>query len=82
VVVGDPVASQYPADRRLDPLVTDARHLGEGNNLRSGVSVNEARDVLWTYNAVELWDLLVNQRGWSQRRFGRWIGQQLIGALL
>ena len=30
-----------------------------GGFLRAGVSKNEARDVLWTHNSVELWDLLV-----------------------
>jgi hypothetical protein len=46
------------------------------------VSVDEARDVLWTHNSVELWDLLVRQRGWTNARFGRWVGRQLIAALL
>jgi AcrR family transcriptional regulator len=67
---------------RLTGMTAFARHLHEGDHLRPGVSVNEARDVLWTYNSVELWDLLVNQRGWAYRRFGRWIGQQLIAALI
>jgi len=38
--------------------------------------------VLWTHNSVELWDLLVRQRGWTDDRFGAWVGQQLIAALL
>jgi len=33
--------------------------------LRNGVSTEEARDVLWVHNSVELWDLFVNQRGWD-----------------
>ena len=59
-----------------------AKHLHDGGFLRDGVSKNEARDVLWTHNSVELWDLLVAQRGWSNQRFGRWIGRQLVAALL
>jgi hypothetical protein len=46
------------------------------------VSVNEARDVLWTYNSAELYDLLVLHRGWSPKRYGRWIAEALIAALL
>jgi hypothetical protein len=38
--------------------------------------------VLWTHNSVELWDLLVRQRGWADKRFGRWVGEQLVAALL
>ena len=67
---------------RLTGMTVFARHLREGGHLRKGVTMEEARDVLWTHNSVELWDLLVNQRQWSNKRFGRWIGQQLIAALL
>jgi hypothetical protein len=31
---------------------------------------------------VEIWDLLVRQRGWSGERFGAWLVQQLTAALL
>ena len=41
-----------------------------------------ARDVLWTMNSVEVWDLLVNERGWPVERYGAWVGEQLIAALL
>ena len=58
-----------------------AQHLKAEGHLRRGVSVSEARDVLWAHNSVELWDLLVRQRGWAPARYGRWIGNQLIAAL-
>ena len=47
-----------------------------------GVSAADSRDILWVHNSVELWDLLVNDRGWPADRYGRWIGEQLIAALL
>ena len=67
---------------RLTGMTVFATHLDEGGFLRAGVSREEARDVLWTHNSVELWDLLVRQRGWTDDRFGRWVGQQLVAALL
>ena len=67
---------------RLTGMTAFAKHLKSGGHLRRGVSMPEARDVLWTHNSVELWDLLVNQRGWAGARFGRWVAQQLIAALL
>lgn len=73
---------QHLQTERLTGMTVFARHLHDGGFLRDGVSVNEARDVLWTHNSVELWDLLVNQRAWPKRRFGRWIAQQLTAALL
>jgi len=81
----DPAAAEVwekMQQERLTGMTLFAQHLSAGGHLRSGVSVEEARDVLWTHNSVELWDLLVNQRGWSNERFGQWVGAQLIAALL
>jgi AcrR family transcriptional regulator len=75
------VREQLDAER-LAGMTHLATHLSTSGFLRRGVSVHEARDVLWTYNSVEMWDLLVNRRGWSDQRFGRWLGRQLIAALL
>jgi AcrR family transcriptional regulator len=67
---------------RLTGMTHFAQHMKSEGHLRRGVSVSEARDVLWAHNSVELWDLLVRQRGWAPARYGRWIGNQLIAALL
>jgi AcrR family transcriptional regulator len=67
---------------RLTGMTAMADHLKARKMLRRGVSAAEARDVLWTFLAVEMWDLLVNTRGWTDRRFAHWVGQQLIAALL
>ncbi len=67
---------------RLNGMTMFAEHLADGRHLRRGVTRDEARDVLWTHNSVELWDLLVRQRGWTDRRFGTWVGRQLVAALL
>jgi AcrR family transcriptional regulator len=67
---------------RLTGMTYLGQHLHDRGHLRAGVSVEEARDVLWTHNSVEMWDLLVNQRGWSLERYGQWSGRQLIAALL
>jgi AcrR family transcriptional regulator len=67
---------------RLTGMTHFGRHLDDSGHLRAGVSAEEARDVLWTHNSVEMWDLLVNQRGWSLERYGQWSGRQLIAALV
>jgi AcrR family transcriptional regulator len=67
---------------RLTGMAVFADDLRRGRHLRTGVSRNEARDVLWIHNSLELWDLLVTQRGWSPRRYGEWLGNQLVAALL
>jgi hypothetical protein len=46
------------------------------------VSATHARDVLWTYHAPELYELLVLERGWSPTRYGKFVAQAWIDALL
>jgi AcrR family transcriptional regulator len=67
---------------RLKGMMMFARALQEGGHLRPGISANEARDVLWTYNSAELFQLLVLDRGWPPQRYGRWVADALISALL
>lgn len=49
---------------------------------RLGVSATAARDVLWTYHAPELYELLVLERGWSAARYGEFLARALADALL
>ena len=65
---------------RLHGMTLFARGLAE--HLRDDVTVDDARDLLWTHNSPELYDLLVNARGWSPERFGQWLSASLIAALL
>ena len=67
---------------RLHGMSMFARALHERGHLRPGVSAATARDVLWTYNSAEVFELLVLQRGWPPRRYGRWIADALIAALV
>ncbi len=69
-------------DDRLKRMRHHARFLADRGYLRAGVSVAQATDVLWTCSSVELYELLVLQRGWSLPRFGRFIGDFMITALL
>ena len=65
---------------RLHGMTLFARGLAE--HLRDDVTVDDARDLLWIHNSPELYDLLVNARGWSPERFGQWLSASLIAALL
>lgn len=81
----DPGAAEVWAQlqaERLTGMTAFATNLSQAKALRKGVTLEQARDVLWTYNSVELWDLLVNQRGWGVKRYTEWCAQQLIAALL
>jgi AcrR family transcriptional regulator len=73
---------QQMLDERLARMADHARRLAEDGHLRADVPVDEARDVLWLYSAPEVYELLVVRRGWSPERFGRWVGQTYVSALL
>src|SRR4029453_6737028 len=69
-------------DERLASMAMFASALGAEGHLRPGVAVQEARDLLWACNSPEAFDLLVLQRGWTPQRYGRWLADTLIAALL
>lgn len=67
---------------RLTGMTNFARALFEEGHLRPGMSAEEARDILWTCNSAEVFQLLVIERGWSPARYGEWVGEALSAALL
>jgi AcrR family transcriptional regulator len=56
--------------------------LAERGALRSGLSVEEARDVIWTLCSLAVHDLLVEARGWSSERYQEWLASALTHELL
>jgi hypothetical protein len=60
----------------------NARTLHGRGQLRDGMTLREARDILWTYSSPALYELLVVKSEWSIQRFGRFVSDQLIAALL
>lgn len=67
---------------RLRRMTVNARHLVRAGYLRPGVGLAETRDVLWLYSSPELYDLLVRRRRWSVVRYGRFVADAMIAALL
>ncbi len=74
-------AEEIDADR-YDRMTLNARRLHGGGHLRDGMTVALAADVLWTYSAPELFELLVLRRGWSRQRYGGFVADALVNALL
>ena len=63
-------------------MTANARRLHSAGHLRAGVSVATAADVLWTYSSAELYELLVVLRKWNAARYGRFVAEAMIAALL
>ncbi len=79
-----PVTGSAPISTRsrYERMRHHARFLNDRGHLREGVTLGEATDVLWTCSSVEIYDLLVVQRGWPLPRFAKFVADFMITALL
>jgi AcrR family transcriptional regulator len=68
--------------QRLRGMARFAQHLAETGALREEVTVEEARDVLWTINSHALHRMLVIERGWTPERYRDWLADMLAYALI
>jgi len=68
--------------QRLAGMMRLAKRLHDLGALKPGLSVEEARDVLWTVNSYAVYDHLVVQRGWPPERYRDWIVATNVHALL
>jgi AcrR family transcriptional regulator len=57
------------------------RHLLETGQLRDDVDLDEVRDVLWNYLAIDHYERLVLMQGWSHDRYGQWLTRAAVSAL-
>ena len=69
-------------NQRLTRMTENARYFSEGDHLRSGVTAEEARDVLWAYTSPELFERLVLRQRWPVNRWGQFISDGIIASLL
>ena len=67
---------------RLMGMTDLARNLADAGHLREGITVDDARDVLWTYSSPEVYELLVVGRGWTTERYAEFLATGTIAALL
>jgi len=67
---------------RYDAQCVTVKLLVRHGLLKSGVSVQEARDLLWTFTSPAMYRLLVIERGWSSQRYETWLGETLISMVV
>ena len=81
----DPAMAQLRADfdaARLARMTQIVQILASKTQLRPGLSVEEAAEIMWAYSSPELYGLLVLTRGWQPERYGEFVGESLVDALL
>jgi len=69
-------------DQRLERMTDNARRLARAGHLRANVTVEQAGEILWAYSSPALYELLVLTRGWPIDRYGEFIAEAMIAALL
>jgi AcrR family transcriptional regulator len=69
-------------DERLERMRHHAEFLAQRGYLRDEVTTSRATDILYTCSAVELYELLVLQRGWSLPEFAQFVSHFMICGLL
>jgi AcrR family transcriptional regulator len=81
----DPEMARLRADldaARLTRMTLVASRLAGKTPLRASLTVEDAGEIMWTYTSPEIYGLLVHTRGWTAERFGEFISDSLIAALL
>ncbi len=68
--------------QRLERMTRNARNLAAANHLRENLTPKLAGEIMWTYSSPELYELLVLTRGWPLERYGAFIADAMIAALL
>jgi AcrR family transcriptional regulator len=69
-------------DFRLAGMGRFAQLLADRGALRPDLSVEHARDILWTLASHATYDQLVTQRGWSPEQYQTWLAETLSQTLL
>jgi AcrR family transcriptional regulator len=68
-------------DESLVGMTMLGRHLLDSGQLRDGVDLDEVRDVLWTYLAIDTYERLVLTQGWPLERYAHWLGRAITCAI-
>jgi AcrR family transcriptional regulator len=76
----DPVWAKL-TDEGLAGMTMLGRHLLETGQLRDGIGLDEARDVLWNYLAIDAYERLVLTQGWPLDRYSHWLAHAITSAL-
>lgn len=68
--------------QRRERMRHNAARLHRRSWLRSGLDLDQAADILWTYSSQELYELLVIKSGWSVDRYADFVGDAMVAALI
>jgi len=64
---------QAISNRRAANMRRLVRDIEATGALRTGLAIDEAADTIWVTNSPEVYVMLTGERGWSPRRYERWL---------
>jgi AcrR family transcriptional regulator len=68
-------------DEGLAGMTMLGRHLLGSGQLRDGIGLEEVRDVLWNYLAIDTYERLVLSQGWPLERYSHWLASAITSAI-
>jgi AcrR family transcriptional regulator len=71
------IQAEFHANQRVI-----VERLGDKQALRPGLDVGRATDILWTLNHPNMWQLLVDERGWTPEQYEKWCADVACSQLL
>lgn len=67
---------------RLDMQQARIELLFKQGKAKDGLSLEEARRIMWMYTSREIYRMLVREAGWSPDRYEGWLRETLLAALV
>ena len=74
--------AQERENRRYERQGEYVKKLMKEKSLAKGLSLEKARDILWTLTGRDLYRMLVVEREWTSDDYEKWLAQLLIQSLL
>jgi len=81
----DPVLADLLGEmnaQRLERMAHNAERISRHPDVRSDLTVDQVRDILWTYSSPDLYRLVVLERGWTLSAYGDFLWSGMTGQLL
>lgn len=78
------IASLYGQlqEERLHNMARVVAWVAEKGSLRSGLTVADGADIVWTLTSADVHRLLTVDRGWTGEQYQRWLADTLVALLL
>jgi len=68
--------------RRYERQEVTINAMAKEDSLAKGISVDKARDILWTFTGRDIYRMLVIEQGWMPEEYEKWLAELLANILI